>query len=231
MNWPLYGVIAILVILLFIMKKSEPTDAQAGKKGSLPYKKRDDFLSMSELSFYRTMGVFLQNKAVICPKVAVNEVVFVGSGVGKERTKFLNWINRKHVDFVLCDAGTMQVVCAVELDDKSHQNDARKERDAFVDRVFETAKVPLFHIPAKRGYSAEDFTFIINCFSNQATTAAEVPNQPATETETSRTNDNAPLCPKCGIPMIKRKALQGTKAGREFYGCSNFPKCREVKQI
>ena len=39
------------------------------------------------------------------------------------------------------------------------------------------------------------------------------------------------LCPKCGAPMIKRKASKGANAGKEFYGCPNFPKCRGIINI
>lgn len=34
------------------------------------------------------------------------------------------------------------------------------------------------------------------------------------------------ICPKCGASMIKRRASRGSNAGKEFYGCSNYPKCR-----
>ena len=34
------------------------------------------------------------------------------------------------------------------------------------------------------------------------------------------------ICPKCGSVMVRRKATKGPNAGNEFYGCSNFPKCR-----
>lgn len=35
-------------------------------------------------------------------------------------------------------------------------------------------------------------------------------------------------CPKCGEPMVLRKAKSGANAGQEFWGCSAFPKCRTV---
>lgn len=38
-------------------------------------------------------------------------------------------------------------------------------------------------------------------------------------------NNDQVLCPKCGAAMIKRTATKGANAGKEFYGCSNFPKC------
>jgi predicted RNA-binding Zn-ribbon protein involved in translation (DUF1610 family) len=36
------------------------------------------------------------------------------------------------------------------------------------------------------------------------------------------------LCPNCGATMVKRKATKGENAGREFWGCSNFPQCRGI---
>lgn len=231
MDWIIYLAIAILIVLLLFKKKQVEKEPSQAKDLTLPYKKRDDFLSASELSFYRTLRTFIENKAVICPKVAVKEIVFIGNGVGKDYMKFFNWVAKKHVDFVLCDASTMRVVCAVELDDKSHQKESRKQRDAFVDRVFDTTKIPLFHIPAKSGYSAGEFASILNCFTEQSAPAVEMQGQVAPTMEISQSNDDTHLCPKCAIPMIKRKAKQGANAGVEFYGCSNYPKCREVKQI
>lgn len=42
---------------------------------------------------------------------------------------------------------------------------------------------------------------------------------------------STPVCSKCGAQMIKRRAAKGTNAGNEFWGCSNFPKCREIVNI
>ncbi|WP_077338582.1 NERD domain-containing protein [Pseudocolwellia agarivorans] len=35
-------------------------------------------------------------------------------------------------------------------------------------------------------------------------------------------------CSKCGAEMVLRKASKGKNAGNEFWGCSTFPKCRNV---
>ncbi|WP_084690594.1 restriction endonuclease [Comamonas granuli] len=39
-----------------------------------------------------------------------------------------------------------------------------------------------------------------------------------------------PVCPQCGAGMVKRTARKGTNAGGAFWGCSNFPSCRGVRQ-
>ena len=37
-----------------------------------------------------------------------------------------------------------------------------------------------------------------------------------------------PLCPKCGAAMMLRTAKKGSNAGQQFWGCSQYPKCRGV---
>lgn len=48
---------------------------------------------------------------------------------------------------------------------------------------------------------------------------------------TTATTEKQIICPKCGAVMIKRKATKGTNVGKEFYGCSNYPKCHCIINI
>jgi restriction system protein len=43
------------------------------------------------------------------------------------------------------------------------------------------------------------------------------------------TNENA--CPKCGNPMVLMTANRGTNLGKQFWGCSSYPKCRRIRQL
>ena len=36
------------------------------------------------------------------------------------------------------------------------------------------------------------------------------------------------ICPKCGSKMVLRTAKKGKKTGEQFWGCSEFPKCRST---
>lgn len=38
-------------------------------------------------------------------------------------------------------------------------------------------------------------------------------------------------CPKCGSEMLKRSAKSGTNVGKEFLGCTQFPRCRGIVSI
>jgi len=38
-------------------------------------------------------------------------------------------------------------------------------------------------------------------------------------------------CPKCGSPMVLRETKNGPNAGKQFWGCSKFPKCKSVLSV
>ena len=68
---------------------------------------------------------------------------------------------------------------------------------------------------------------------------AETP-APITVSESSEksqpTEQSAPVqeasslkCPKCGGDLVLRVAKRGDNKGKEFYGCSNYPKCKYIQ--
>ncbi|HIF9448432.1 TPA: NERD domain-containing protein [Photobacterium damselae] len=38
-------------------------------------------------------------------------------------------------------------------------------------------------------------------------------------------------CPRCGSEMVLRETKRGENIGKQFWGCSTFPKCRAVKKF
>ncbi len=42
---------------------------------------------------------------------------------------------------------------------------------------------------------------------------------------------NLVMCSKCGAKLVLRTAKKGKNAGKQFYGCSRFPKCRYTEDI
>ncbi len=37
-----------------------------------------------------------------------------------------------------------------------------------------------------------------------------------------------PTCPSCGVKMVIRTASKGRSEGQDFYGCRNYPRCRQT---
>ena len=151
--------IALICIFLFILLAVAGFAFLLILRRPLPYIINERFLTPAENEFYFLLRENTPEEIVICPKVRLADILAVESENKKYMVHF-NKIARKHVDFLLCDASDMQMLCAVELDDSSHDLKERKERDRFVNRAFAAAGLDIIHIPLKSEFEDEDFLFI-----------------------------------------------------------------------
>lgn len=133
--------------------------AGSGRPEQLPYRRRDDFLTAAELSFYRVLMLGLDGSHLVCPKVNLADIFFVARP--NENQSYRNKIDRKHVDFLLLDPTTMKPIIGVELDDASHARRDRQDRDEFVDQVFEAAGLPLLRVRAAASYSPQNIADLV----------------------------------------------------------------------
>lgn len=204
-------------------------DLLAGKSekkdlAELPYKLRDDFLSPAEQNFYLVLKGCVSDWADICPKVNLGDVFFASCENFGQRQSYTNKINRKHVDFLLCDLKTARPLVGIELDDKSHNQKKRQERDAFVEQVFAKANLPLERFPVQHSYNPSQLSSVLQ---NAVGISPPPPEAPASNGSDAEEQPAAnPLCPKCSSEMVLRTAKSGKNKGNQFWGCPHFPKCR-----
>ena len=149
----------------------------------------------------------------------------------------MNRIDRKHVDFLICDPGSMAPALAVELDDGSHARPERRKRDRFVDRVFATAGLPLARIPAQAQYNTDavkaQLREALAQEEDDPPAAEGNGTEPEAEPEDEPQDDMAPpACPTCGTAMVLRVVKRrGPRQGERFWGCPHFPKCRGTRDL
>lgn len=204
------------ILSLFGIDIGEPEEP------TLPFRLRDDFLSSAELSFYRVLQSVVSERSSVCCKVNLADIFFVLSA--NENQSYRNKINRKHVDFLLCDPVTMTPQCGVELDDASHDRQKRVERDAFVNQVFAAAGLPLVHIPVQTAYNPAKLLAI---FEPHLVPRIEAPSLGAFKTLPADSAD----CPKCGVSMVQRVAKKGPNIGKKFLACPNYPRCKAIRAM
>ncbi|MDB6152264.1 MAG: hypothetical protein JWL90_717 [Chthoniobacteraceae bacterium] len=120
-----------------------------------PYTAAKPLLSAAERLFYSVLQQAVDEEFALFTKVRLADIICVRDNVhGKRRSAAFNRIKSKHADFVLCDPDNFKVLCVIELDDRSHREHSRRQRDAFVDAALDAAEVPILHVPARRSYSA-----------------------------------------------------------------------------
>lgn len=233
MGWIIFAII-VLAIIAFAIKRIAPKEI--GNNSN--YAKRDDFLSLAERSFFGVLQDAVQDKALVFCKVRVADILFVKSGLEKgERMKAFNRIAKKHVDFVICTKDDVSVLCAIELNDSSHNSSSRQKRDDFLVSAFDSANLPLIQMPAKKSYSINDIREQLKPIigidnsevqANVVDTDIEEPEAPMNDI-----NEDADgkVCPKCSAALVKRTASKGKNTGNSFWACSAFPKCRYTEDI
>jgi hypothetical protein len=225
------GCLAAILNLFGVSRSSRQPPPLVEK---LPYLLRDDLLSPAEASFYRVLKTAVGDQFFIFPKVGLQELFFVPRQYEHDWT-YRNKIDRKHVDFVLCDRTSLKPCVAIELDDASHKRVDRKQRDEFVAEVFATAGLPLVRTAVRVAYSTQQIKAMMQPFlpANEASKSTPmVAQEPTVTTDTANgAAAQTPVCPKCSIPLIIRTVRNGRHAGKQFYGCQNYPRCCEMATL
>jgi very-short-patch-repair endonuclease len=207
-------------------------DEPAGGPVVLPFKLRDDFLSNAETSFCQVLRAVVGERAVVCPKVNLGDLFFVAKGDHRKNRALENRIDRKHVDFLLCEPKTMRPIVGLELDDKSHNRPGRQTRDQLVKNVFSAAGLPLVRFAVRSGYAPSEVEAQIGTYLAEPIATTVTPVKPPKSPEAATASaDSSPDCPKCGSKMVLRTAKSGANSGGKFWGCSNFPRCRSILTV
>jgi len=217
----IYLVVAVLAVVVLcvssLLKKSNPSDSD------FTYSKVEALFSSAERSFYGVLKQAVEGKAEVFAKVRVADVLMPAKGQGRSGwQKAFNKVSRKHFDFLVCNSSDLSVLCAVELDDKSHQKKSRQERDVFLTSACESANVPLVNVKAQASYSVAEVKGSISSY---------VPGLVEENASVEQSPEGRNVCPKCSTTLVKRIAKKGTHAGKVFMACSAYPKCRYVEPV
>jgi len=160
-------IIIILVVGLLIFIKnfldsrtSSKASSEKFKKQEYTYKRKDFLMTNSENDFSKLLFEKFSNEYRIYPQIHLSSVI-------DHQVKGQNWkaalshIDRKSVDFVICDKDHNRPLCAIELDDWSHDSDSAKAKDAVKEQLLVMAMLPLLRIYNWRNLSEEEIYKLI----------------------------------------------------------------------
>lgn len=132
----------ILVIGMFvILLKLSNYKALKINRAKFHYIKKDFLMSRAEHEFFDILISIVGNEYHIFPQIHLPTIL-------NHKVTGQNWrgafrhIDEKSVDFVLCDKKYIKPLLVIELDDKTHQDPFRVERDLEVESILKKQRFP-----------------------------------------------------------------------------------------
>ncbi|WP_415904364.1 DUF2726 domain-containing protein [Neptuniibacter sp. QD48_55] len=156
MEWILIFAVLMFVALIFLKKLA--AQSSDSSDNTLGYRQKKTLFTEAERSFLGVLDQCIDPKQHrVFGKVRVADIVEPNPTKNRsEWSRAFGKIKAKHFDYVICTADTLKPVCAIELDDKSHSQKKRQQRDQLLESVCEEANLPLIRVPAKRSYKLEE---------------------------------------------------------------------------
>ena len=155
MSWFLIAAVVVFVIAALIAVTAKQIGG--GSAAGYPYVPAVALFSAAERSFLGVLDQAVGPEHRVFGKVRVADVAMVNRGLSRSaRQAAVNRVGSRHFDFVVCRASDLSVVCAIELNDKSHASEQAQDRDAIKRNVCKAINLPLLEVVAKRSYSVPE---------------------------------------------------------------------------
>jgi very-short-patch-repair endonuclease len=146
--------VVILAVLGFVAVFAKKLFGGA-PSGKLPYEKIRSLLTPAERSLFEVLRSITGEEILIFAKVRMEDLLYLPKGT-PERQTHVNRVRSKQVDFVLCDREKVSPLLVIELNDRSHESQKRQDRDAFLQRAFESAGIPILWVTAQASYNPRE---------------------------------------------------------------------------
>ena len=102
--------LALLIILKFLYRRDH-----------YPFAARNELFTKAEQKFLTVLDEAVDGECRIFGQVRLADVINVRKGLDRKSWgRAFAKIRAKHLNFVLCDPKTLAILCAIELDDSTH---------------------------------------------------------------------------------------------------------------
>ena len=133
---------AVMTYLNSILDQRKSSKKTKKSPVNYHYERKDTVMSQAESAFFKRLEKVVEDRYYIFPQIHLSALMNNKTSGRYYKVAFQR-INRRSVDYVLCDKATMKPVYAVELDDTTHDTDKRKYRGSLVGSLLLDIDLPL----------------------------------------------------------------------------------------
>lgn len=153
MFW-IWIIMLITVILALKIRENKRTQTTEPNKETMTHQidyskcyQQKYLLTKNEYREYiKLRQIAAAHNLIICPKVRLLDIIEPRK-TEENYQILLNKIKSKHIDFVICDY-ELHIKAIIELDDSTHKQKDRMERDTFIDHILTSVGYKVIHTHA-----------------------------------------------------------------------------------
>jgi hypothetical protein len=120
------------------------------------------FDHQSEFEFYKILrDDILGERFVAMIQIPLASLVGVRQPKDPVYMAHFGRIKSRRLDYVICRKQDLKPLLALELDGSSHENEDRKERDRFVNSLFEILGLPMLRVSLQKNYNKAEVALSI----------------------------------------------------------------------
>jgi very-short-patch-repair endonuclease len=138
-------IIALVLLALLVVAAKVFEAVNRNRKPQFEYRRKNGVMTDAERECYHALIAEMGPDYYFFPQMHL-DVIVQPTNTSKNRFSAFRHINQKSVDFVACDKQQLRPLFAIEIDDKTHNQPKRIERDIEVARILHGAGIPLIRI-------------------------------------------------------------------------------------
>lgn len=144
--------VALLITLFVVFSR------HGDKLARLVYQKRVALFSPDDREFYRALKDVVRDDFEVFGKIRVADIVYPKKSVVPRdaHRSGLSPIAGRYFDFVLCDPASLNVVCAIQIHDKTNPNHQAELQDDLLKSVCDSVGLPLVRFAIKAHYELDE---------------------------------------------------------------------------
>jgi hypothetical protein len=147
------GFVVLYGIVLVFRRFTEPQETSR-QSYQYTYGRREAIMTEREAKFFHTLEAAVKEKYFVFPQVRLSSLVS-SKASGKHYKAGINRLNKKSVDYVLCERVTLETAYVIELDDSSHDRPDRVKRDDMVEESLRSTGYKLVRFRNIKGITSD----------------------------------------------------------------------------
>lgn len=152
----LFAMVSLVVIVALLASRLNDNSFP------FPFDRKSAIFTPAEKNFQNLVEQAMGSEYRILNRVKVSDIVTIRNGVSNKASQAaVNSADKKYLDFVICERGTMKLLGAIDLVDTQGKG-YKLKKDWFVSGALEAASIPHLRIKVKANYTVAEIRNCIN---------------------------------------------------------------------